>query len=105
MELATLDNVIATVSGGSHNVALTIDEDGLVVGPFGKMPWAGSEMTADVVGDGCEIRLIAAGVDTRYFVPASSFVSLGGARVIKPFATFLVRAAVAAGAQVLQPVA
>ena len=104
MALATLENVVATVGDGSHTVSLTIDEDGLVVGPFGKLPWAGSEMAADVVGDGCEIRMVAPpGVDTHYFVPASSFASFGGGRVMKTFVTFLVKAAVAAGARVAKP--
>lgn len=106
MALATLENVVATVGGGSHTVSLTIDEDGLVVGPFGKLPWAGSEMAADVLSDGCEIRMLAgAGIDTRYFVPAESFASFGGGRVMKTFVTFLTKAAVAAGARVAQPAA
>lgn len=104
--LATLENVVATVGRGSHTVSLTIDEDGLVVGPFGLLPWAGSEMAADVVGDGCEIRVLAGpGIDTRYFVPAASFAAFGGERVMKPFVALLVKAAVAAGARVAQPAA
>ena len=106
MALATLENVVATVGDGSHTVSLTIDEDGLVVGPFGKLPWAGSEMAADVVSEGCEIWMLGgAGVDSHYFVPASSFASFGGGRVMKTFVTFLKKAAVAAGARVAHPAA
>ena len=106
MTLATLDNVVATVGDGCHTVSLTIDEDGLVVGPFGKLPWAGSEMAADVVRDGCEIRMSgAAGIDSHYFVPASSFASFGGGRVITTFVALLRKAAVAAGARVAHPAA
>ena len=104
MALATLENVVATVGNGSHTVSLTIDEDGLVVGSFGKLPWAGSEMVADVVSDGCEIRMLGgAGGDSHYFVPAASFASLGGGRVMKAFVALLQRAAVTAGAHVAHP--
>src|SRR5438270_7765218 len=106
MALATLENVTATVGDGSHTVSLTIDEDGLVVGPFGKLPWAGAEMAAEALTDGCSIYLAAGpGVETRYFVPASSFASFGGVRVMKTFVAFLVRSAQAAGARVIQPAA
>lgn len=104
MALATLENVTATVGGGSHNVALTIEEDGLVVGSFGKLPWSGAEMMAAVDGEGCTIRLLcASGVESSYFVPSASFVSFGGVRVMRTFAQFLERSAVAAGARVMQP--
>lgn len=99
MALATLENVIATVGGGSHAVSLTVEEDGLVVGSFGKLPWAGSEMAAEVVDDGCMIEL-SHGVETRYFIPATSFASFGGVRVMKTFTQFLLRAAASAGARV-----
>ncbi len=106
MALATLENVVATVGDGSHTVALTIEEDGLVVGPFGKLPWAGAEMAAEVVSDGCAIHMIAIpGAETHYFVPASSFASFGGMRAIKTFVTFLQRAATSAGARVAKPAA
>jgi hypothetical protein len=106
MTLAILENVVATVGNGSHTVSLTIEEDGLVVGPFGKLPWAGAAMAADVLNDGCEIRMFGgAGGDSRYFVPASSFASLGGGRVMKTFITLLQRSAAAAGARIAQPVA
>jgi hypothetical protein len=101
MALATLENVIATVGDGSHAVSLTIEEDGLVVGSYGKLPWAGSEMAAEVLNDGCMLQLSAAqGVESRYFIPATSFASFGGARVMKTFTQFLLRAAAAAGARV-----
>lgn len=101
MPLATLENVIATVGGGSHTVSLTIEEDGLVVGPFGKLPWAGSHMGVEVSGDGCRIHVAPSpGVETRYFVPVSSFASFGGSRVMKTFTQFLVRSAASAGALV-----
>lgn len=104
MALATLENVIAKVGGGSHTVALTIEEDGLVVGAFGKLPWSGAEMMAEVGGDGCVIRLLCGpGVESSYFVPAASFASFGGVRVMRTFAQFLERSAVAAGARVMQP--
>lgn len=106
MPLATLENVIATVGGGSHAVSLTIEEDGLVVGPFGKLPWAGSLMAVEVESDGCHIHVApTSGVDTSYFVPASSFASFGGVGVMKTFTQFLVRSAVAAGAREAEPVA
>jgi hypothetical protein len=106
MPLATIDNVTATVGDGSHTVSLTIEEDGLVVGAFGKLPWAGAAVAAEVVRDGCVIDLdTAAGVHTRYFIPGSSFASFGGVRVMKTFSQFLIRSAVAAGARAVQPAA
>jgi hypothetical protein len=106
MAFATLENVTAKVGDRYHTVSLTIDEDGLIVGSFGKLPWAGAEMAAQVLSDGCQIRVAPTpGVDTEYFVPASSFASFGGARVMKTFTQFLVRAAAAAGAHVAQPAA
>ena len=106
MPLATLENVIATVGEGSHTVALTIEEDGLVVGPFGKVRWAGSQMAVELEADGCHIHVAPTpGVDTSYFVPASSFPSFGGLQVMTTFSQFLVRSAVAAGARVAQPAA
>lgn len=104
MALATLENVTATVGGGSHTVSLTIMDDGLVVGSFGKLPWAGAEMATEVTAEGCAIHLSCApGGESRYFVPAASFASFGGVRVMKTFAQFLERSAVAAGARVVQP--
>lgn len=100
MALATLENVIATVGAGAHNVSLTIEEDGLIVGSFGKMPWAGAEISTEVGNDGFMINM-ACGPEvlTQYFVPSTSFASFGGARAMKSFAVFLVRSAVAAGAR------
>jgi hypothetical protein len=106
MALATLENVIATVGDRTHDVSLTIEEDGLVVGSFGKLPWAGAEMATEVVSDGCIVVLSAGpGVQTRYFIPATSFASFGGARVMTTFAQLLVRSAATAGARVVQPAA
>lgn len=106
MPLATLENVTATVGDGSHTVSLGIEEDGLVVGPFGKLPWAGAEMAVEVDREGCRIHVEPSpGVDTSYFVPASSFASFGGVQVMETFTQFLLRSAVAAGARVSQPAA
>ncbi len=104
MALATLENVIATVGEGSHTVSLTIMEDGLVVGSFGKLPWAGAEIMTEVGADGCTIHLSCApGVESRYFVPAASFASFGGVRVMRTFAQFLERSAQVAGARIGVP--
>ena len=76
MTLATLDNVVATVGDGCHTVSLTIDEDARSSGRSASSPGAGSDMAADVVSNGCEIRMSGvAGIDSHYFVPASSFAS------------------------------
>ena len=106
MALATLENVIATVGAGAHNVSLTIEEDGMVVGSFGKLPWAGAEISTEVGVDGFVINL-ARGPEvlTQYFVPSTSFASFGGSRAMKSFATFLVRSAVAGGARAAKPAA
>ncbi|HET6875620.1 MAG TPA: hypothetical protein VFH70_12615 [Acidimicrobiales bacterium] len=96
----------AKVGEGSHTVSLTIEEDGLIVGPFGKLPWAGSQMAVEVEHDGCRIHMAPSpGVDTDYFVPASSFASFGGVQVMKTFTQFLLRSAIAAGAREAQPAA
>lgn len=101
MSLATIEHVIAHVGDATHEVSLTIEDDGLVVGPFGKLPWHGARMAAEVAGDGCRIHVSPSeGVETHYFVPAASFVSFGGVRVMRTFTQFLVRSAVAAGARV-----
>ena len=106
MPLATIENVTATVGDGSHSVSLTVEDDGLIVGPFGKLPWAGAGIAAEVLSDGCVISLdTVPGVHTEYFIPAESFASFGGLRVMKTFTQFLVRSAVAAGAREAQPAA
>lgn len=106
MPLATIENVTATVGDGSHTVSLTIEEDGLVVGTFGKLPWSGALVSSEVVNDGCVVEMeTTTGVYTSYFIPSSSFASFGGVRVMKTFSQFLVRSAVAAGARIAQPVA
>jgi hypothetical protein len=100
MALATLENVVATVGTHSHNVSLTIEEDGLVVGAFGKLPWAGSEVEVEVGGDGFMLTMSnGPAVATHYFVPVASFASFGGARSMKTFASFLLRSATSAGAR------
>ena len=106
MPLATIENVIVTVGDGAHTVSLTIEEDGLVVGSFGKLPWAGSAVAAEVGDDGCIVDVDGVGgVHTRYFIPAASFATLGGARVMRAFSHSLLRSAVTAGGRVVQPVA
>ena len=99
MALATLENVVATVGAGSHNVSLTIEDDGLIVGSFGKLPWADSDLEVSVTEDGLVITMTAGTSVTHYYVPKVSFSSFGGARSMRTFATSLVRAAVAAGAR------
>jgi hypothetical protein len=99
MALATLENVVATVGASSHNVSLTIEEDGVTVGTFGKLPWAGSQVEVDVGGDGLMVTMTTGPAVAHYFVPSASFTSFGGSRSMKSFATFLVRSAASGGAR------
>lgn len=102
MALATLANVVATVGCSSHNVSLTIEEDGLTVGSFGKLPWDGAGINTEVSSDGLMITMLNGPSATHYFVPVAAFASFGGAKVMKTFAAFVERSAEAAGARIAQ---
>lgn len=99
MALATLENVVATVGASSHNVSLTIEDDGITVGSFGKLPWAGSEVEVEVGGDGLLVTMTNGPAVAHYFAPAAAFTSFGGSRSMKSFASFLVRSAASGGAR------
>lgn len=98
MALATLENVVATVGASSHNVSLTVEEDGLIVGSFGKLAWSGAAVEVEVGADGLLLTM-SAPVSTHYFIPVTSFASFGGSRSMKTFASFLLRSACSAGAR------
>lgn len=106
MALPTLDDVTASAGGHASVVSITIEERGLVVGPFGTLPWAGSTVEASVAADGCRLAITPAqGAATSFFVPVESFASLGGSRAMKAFVQWLFRSAAAAGARTDQPAA
>jgi hypothetical protein len=102
MALATLDNVRVEVAGmASERLALGIDEEGLVIGRYGKLSWAGSHLTVETGSDnGCTIHIITpTGADSRFFVPAES---LGPSVSPHAFANWLERGAAHSGATILQ---
>jgi hypothetical protein len=104
MVLTTIEDVVATVAGRAYTVPLSIEEDGLVVGPFGKVPWAGAQMAVEVGTEACAIHVVSgSGVESHYYLPVASFARVGGAGVVKTFAALLARSAAAAGARVAQP--
>jgi hypothetical protein len=96
--LATLENVTVEVGGlPSEAVALGIDEDGLVIGQYGKLAWAGAELSVEAPStDGCTIHIrTSTGADSRFFVPAKS---LGSPYAARAFASWLESGAVHSGA-------
>lgn len=101
MALATLENVTAFVGEQAIEVSLGIEDDGLLVGEFGKVPFVDSEVQAELSAQGCTIRVNPrAGMSTSYFVPESSFASLGGPPAIRNFVSWLTHGVRPAGARV-----
>jgi hypothetical protein len=98
--LATLENVTVEVAGmAPETVALGIDEEGLVIGPYGKLAWAGSRVVVD--GDSIDICTIhiqtSTGANSTFTVPAAS---LGRGLSAPVFAKSIQRAAAHFGATV-----
>jgi hypothetical protein len=95
-----LENVTVEVAGmAPETVALGIDEDGLVIGRYGKLAWAGSRVTVD--GDSIDICTIhiqtSTGANSTFTVPAAS---LGGTLTPPAFARSIQRAAAHFGATI-----
>jgi len=101
MLLTTLENVMVAVAGlpPESVVSLDISEDGLHIGGYGMLPWAGSEVEVeDRSPQGLRIRIgAAAGVPSTFFIPARS---LPAPRSIPMFAAWLEGAAAQAGAAI-----
>jgi hypothetical protein len=98
MAFATFEDVKAEVGGRSHSVALGIEEDGLTVGGYGKLLWAGSEVSAVATAGGCVIRLRPSnGSVSSFFVPSDAF---GGPLAVKLFTNWIERGAAHSGAVV-----
>jgi hypothetical protein len=100
--LVTLKNSLAEVGSSTQYLDLEIEEDGLVVADFGKLPWAGSELTIEPRPPaGCTLRMITAtGGRSSFFVKAECF---GGNEGIEIFVGWLQRGATHAGASVHIP--
>jgi hypothetical protein len=73
--LATLENVTVEVAGlAPQTISLGIDEEGLVIGPYGKLAWAGSQLWVE--GDSIDVCTVhiqtSTGANSTFTVPAAS---------------------------------
>ncbi len=102
MVLATLENVTVAVAGLAPEVlALGIDEEGLVIGPYGKLAWAGSSISIEDGPDDeyCIIHVqTATGAHSTFTIPSAS---LGGSLSAPAFARWIQRGAAHYGAKVV----
>jgi hypothetical protein len=99
--LATLENVRVELAGmAPETIALGIDEEGLVVGPYGKVTWAGSQMSVhNPAPDSCTIQLrTATGAYCTFTIPNQS---LGGALSAPAFGKWIQRGAAHSGATIV----
>jgi hypothetical protein len=99
--LATLENVTVEVAGmAPETVALGIDEEGLVIGRYGKLAWAGSKVSVE--GEWIDLCILhvetSTGARATFTVPAAS---LGRGLSAPVFAKSIQRAAAHFGATVV----
>lgn len=101
MVLATLENVIVSVAGmAPEKISLGIDDEGLVVGPYGKVTWAGSQVSVEDAGpETCIIHLrTSTGAYTTFSIPTAS---LGGSLSAPAFGKWIQRGAAYSGATIV----
>jgi hypothetical protein len=83
-----------------QTIALGIDEDGLVIGPYGKLAWVGSKVAVE--GDSIDLCIIhietSTGAVSTFTVPAAS---LDGSMSAPAFARWMERGAAHFGATVV----
>jgi hypothetical protein len=97
----TLENVTVEVTGMvPQTIALSIDEEGLVIGPYGKLSWVESKVSAE--GDCLDLCIIhvetSTGASSTFTIPESS---LHGRLSPPEFARSFLRAAAHFGATVI----
>ena len=105
MALLTLNNSLADMGGSPVTMVLQIELDGLVVGGYGKLLWAGADLQIEPRARGCVLRMTAAtGGQSSFYVDAED---LGGRNGVRPFVAWLEQGASRAGASVavLRPAA
>lgn len=99
MTLATLEQVLVEIGGTPQPIALGIEDDGLLVGEYGKLAFAGSSLQIERMPKGCTLRFRAAnGPQSSFFVAATT---VGGADGIRRFSNWLQDCAARAGAAVV----
>jgi hypothetical protein len=100
--LATLENVAVEVAGmPRETIDLGIDEEGLVIGPYGTLAWEGSQISVESrAADTCVLRVrTTTGADATFDIPADS---LGGSLSAPAFAKWLQRGAAHSGATIVR---
>lgn len=102
MAATTLENVVVEAAGMAPQVlAIGIDDEGLTIGPYGKVVWRGAQISVEIQHpDACTVHLrTMTGAYSTLTVPAAS---LGGATSAPAFAKWLQYGAAHSGATVVE---